>query len=45
VGSTDYYNFKKTKEGILYAYTFDNVTFDSIEINIPLDDKLFRPTK
>ena len=45
VNSTDFYNFKKTKEGILYAYTFDNVTFDTIEINVPLEDKLFKPVK
>ena len=45
VNSNDYYNFKKTKEGILYAYTFDNITFDTIEINVPLDDKLFKPVK
>ncbi len=45
VDSTDYYNFKKTKEGILYAYTFGNITFDSIEINIPLDEKLFKPVR
>ncbi len=45
VNSTDYYNFKKTKEGILYPYTFGNITFDSIEVNIPLDERLFKPVK
>ena len=45
VNSTDYYNFKKTKEGILYAYTMGNITFDTIVINVPLDDKLFKPIK
>lgn len=39
--TSNYYNFKKTKEGILYPFTVDNVTYDTIEINIPLDDKLF----
>ncbi|WP_462253596.1 LolA-like protein [Ferruginibacter sp.] len=43
--TSNYYNFKKTKEGILYAYTIDNLTFDTIEINIPLDDKLFSTKK
>ena len=43
--SVDYYNFKKTKEGILFPFTFDNITFDTIELNQPLDDKLFKPTR
>jgi hypothetical protein len=43
--TSNYYNFKKNKEGILYAYTIDNLTFDTIEINIPLDDKLFSTKK
>lgn len=43
--SSDYYNFKKTKEGVLLPYTFDNITFDTIELNVPLDDKLFKPTR
>jgi hypothetical protein len=43
--TSNYYNFKKTKEGILYPYTIDNLTFDTIEINIPLDDKLFSTKK
>jgi hypothetical protein len=43
--TSNYYNFKKTKEGILFPFTVDNVTYDSIEINIPLDDKLFSTKK
>lgn len=43
--TSNYYNFKKTKEGILFPFTIDNVTYDSIEINIPLDDKLFSTKK
>ena len=43
--SSDYYNFKKTKEGVLLPYTFDNITFDTIELNVPLEDKLFKPTR
>ena len=43
--SVDYYNFKKTKEGVLFPFTFDNITFDTIELNLPLDDKLFKPTR
>ena len=43
--TVNYYNFKKTREGILYAFTIDNVTYDSIEINIPLDNKLFSTKK
>ncbi|MEP6713286.1 MAG: hypothetical protein ABJA37_12750 [Ferruginibacter sp.] len=43
--TANYYNFKKTKEGILFPYTVDNVTFDSIELNVPLDDKLFSSKK
>jgi hypothetical protein len=43
--TSNYYNFKKTKEGILFPFTVDNVTYDAIEINIPLDDKLFSTNK
>lgn len=43
--STDYYDFKKTKEGILFPYTQDNITFDTIEINVPLDENLFKPVR
>jgi hypothetical protein len=42
---TDYYNFKKTKEGVLFPYIVDNVTYDSIELNVPIDPKLFKPTR
>ncbi len=43
--TSNYYNFKKTKEGILYAFTIDDVTYDSIELNGPIDDKLFSAKK
>lgn len=43
--TSNYYNFKKTKEDILFPYTVDNVTYDTIEINVPLDDKLFSTKK
>ena len=43
--TSNYYNFKKTKEGILYPFIVDNVTIDDIELNIPLDDKLFSTKK
>ncbi len=43
--NVDYYNFKKTKEGVLYPFTFDNITFETIELNIPIDEKLFKPSK
>lgn len=43
--TSNYYNFKKTKEGILFPFTIDGFTYDTIEINIPLDDKLFSTKK
>jgi hypothetical protein len=43
--TSNYYNFKKTKEGLVLPFTIDNVTYDTIEINIPLDDKLFSTKK
>ena len=43
--TSNYYNFKKTKEGILFPFTIDNVTYDSIELNIQIDDKLFSTKK
>ena len=43
--TSNYYNFKKTKEGILYPFIVDNVTIDDIELNIPLNDKLFSTKK
>ncbi len=45
INTTNFYNFKKTKEGVLFPYTFDNITYDTIEINIPIDPNLFKPTK
>jgi hypothetical protein len=43
--TSNYYNFKKTKEGILFPFTVDGLTYDTIEINISLDDKLFSTKK
>ena len=43
--TSNYYNFKKTKEGILFPFTVDGLTYDTIEINIPLDNKLFSTKK
>lgn len=43
--AVDYYDFKTTKDGYLFPHTFDNITLNSIEVNTPLDDKLFRPGK
>jgi hypothetical protein len=39
------YNFKKTADGLLMAHTIDNITYDKIEINMPLDEKLFTSKK
>ncbi len=39
--TSNYYNFKKTKEGLLFPFTVDNIDFDSIEINTTLDPTLF----
>jgi len=44
-GSVDYYDFKKTKDGYMFPFVFDNITFDNIDVNVPLDDKLFKPTR
>ncbi len=43
--SNDFYDFKKTADGIIFPHTQDNITFDKIEVNVPLDDKLFKPTR
>jgi hypothetical protein len=43
--TSNYYNFKKTKEGLVYPFTIDNVTYDNIELNISIDDKLFSTKK
>ena len=43
--SSDYYDFKKIAGGYLFPHTQDNITFDKIEVNVPLDDKLFKPTR
>jgi hypothetical protein len=43
--TANYYNFKKTKEGLVFPFTIDNLTFDNIELNIPIDEKLFSTKK
>ncbi len=43
--TNDFYDFKKTTDGFFFPHTQDNITFDKIEVNIPLDDKLFKPTR
>lgn len=43
--TSDFYNFKKNKDGILFAYTQDNITFDSIETNSAIDEKIFEVKK
>jgi len=43
--SQDFYDFKTTKDGYLFPHSFDNITFTNIEVNLPLEDKLFRPGK
>jgi hypothetical protein len=43
--SSNFYNFKKNKDGLLFAYTVDNVTYDTIETNISIDEKLFSTKK
>jgi hypothetical protein len=43
--TSNYYNFKKTKEGLLFPFTIDNLTFDNIELNTAIDEKLFSTKK
>lgn len=48
--TADYYNFKKTSEGVLFPFSYEsnfdgNITFETIEVNKPLDEKLFKPTR
>lgn len=43
--TSNFYNFKRTKEGILFPYTVDNVNFETIEVNVPIDEKLFSTKK
>jgi hypothetical protein len=43
--TSNYYNFKKTKEGLVFPFVVDNVTYDNIELNTSLDDKLFSTKK
>lgn len=43
--ASDFYDFKTTKDGYVFPHTQDNVTWDSIEVNVPVDDKLFKPVR
>ena len=43
--TNDFYDFRKTAAGIILPYTQDNITFDKIEVNVPVDEKLFKPTR
>lgn len=43
--TSDFYDFKKNADGFIFPHTQDNLTFDKIEVNIPLDEKLFKPTR
>lgn len=43
--SIDFYDFRKTKDGYMFPYTQDNITFDNIEVNVPIDEKLFKPKR
>lgn len=42
---SNYYNFKTTSGGIVFPYTVDNITFDHIEVNVPIDQKIFEIKK
>jgi len=43
--TNDFYDFKKTADGFLFPHTQDNITFDKIEVNVPVDEKLFKPSR
>lgn len=43
--TNDFYDFRKTAAGVILPYTQDNITFDKIEVNVPVDEKLFKPTR
>jgi hypothetical protein len=43
--TNDFYDFKKTAGGFLFPHTQDNITFDKIEVNAPVDEKLFKPAR
>jgi hypothetical protein len=43
--TSDFYDFKKIADGLVFPHTQDNLTFDKIEVNIPIDEKLFKPTR
>lgn len=42
---TDYYNFKSTTSGVILPHTIGNLTFENIEINVPIDQKIFEVKK
>lgn len=39
------YNFKTTSNGLILPYTVDNITYDNIEVNVPIDQKIFEIKK
>jgi hypothetical protein len=39
------YNFKATSNGVILPYTIDNITYDNIEVNVPIDQKIFEIKK
>jgi hypothetical protein len=43
--TSDYYNFKRNKDGILFPYTIDNIAYDSIETNTAINEKIFEVKK
>ncbi len=43
--SSNYYDFKKTADGLVMPFIVDNVTFTKIEINLSIDEKLFTSKK
>lgn len=43
--SNDFYDFKKTTDGFVFPHTQDNITFDKIEVNVPINDTVFKPTR
>jgi hypothetical protein len=43
--TSNYYNFKKTTEGLVFPFTINEISYDSIELNVSLDEKLFSTKK
>ncbi len=42
---SNYYNFKATSAGVVYPYTVDNVTYENIDVNAPIDPATFSIAK